>query len=226
MGRPPKYIINIGDIYDDYQCIDIVQEQDGQKRKRYIMKCQICGKEKSMLGATVANHKGTKHKSCGKGLGVSFDRKFYQKWQAMRHRTSPSFWNRENYYDRGINSDAFASFIDFYNAMYDSWKEYTAVYGEDNTSLERVDVNKSYTPDNCCWICLDEQKGNMQKTNYFTVEDISTKEIEYCKNALHYAKTHSDIPDKYIYDLIKYNRTYKNKKFTRITKEEYENHIQ
>lgn len=29
MGRPPKYIIHIGDIYDDYKCIDIIQEPDG-----------------------------------------------------------------------------------------------------------------------------------------------------------------------------------------------------
>lgn len=29
MGRPPKYIINIGDTYDDYKCIKIIQEPDG-----------------------------------------------------------------------------------------------------------------------------------------------------------------------------------------------------
>lgn len=224
MGRPPKYIINIGDVYDDYECIDIVQEEDLQRRKRYIMRCQLCGKEKAMLGSTVAYHRGTKHKSCGKGLGISYDKKFYQRWESMRTRTSPHFWNRKNYYDRGINSDAFASFIDFYNAMYESWKEHVNIYGENNTSLERIDVNKSYTPDNCCWICFDEQKGNKQDTNYFTVENIDTKEIEYCKNARRYTTIHPEIPEKYIYDLLKYNRIYKGKKFTRITKEDYDSH--
>lgn len=224
MGRPPKYIINIGDIYDDYECIDIIQETEGQKRKKYIMKCQKCGKIKSMLGSTVGTHKGTKHKSCGKGLGITYDKYFYERWQSMRTRTSPKFWNRKNYYDRGINSDAFESFIDFYNAMYDSWKAHVAIYGEHNTSLERIDVDKSYSPENCCWICLDEQKGNLQKTNYFTVQDLETGEIEYCKNALQYTYNHPEIPQKYIYDLLKYNRIYKGKKFTKITKQDFEDY--
>lgn len=187
------------------------------------MKCEQCGKEKLMLGATVAAHRGTKHKSCGKGLGVTFDKVFYQRWQSMRFRTSPAFWNRKNYYDRAINSDACESFIDFYNAMYKSWQEHVKIYGEHNTSLERIDVDKSYTPENCCWICLNEQQGNCQKTNYFTVENLETGEIEYCKNAALYSRQHPKLPDKYIYDLLKYNRTYQNKKFTKITKQEYEN---
>ena len=50
MSRPPKYIINIGDIYDDYKCIDIIHETTGQKRKKYIMKSQKSGKVKYMIG--------------------------------------------------------------------------------------------------------------------------------------------------------------------------------
>lgn len=224
MGRPPKYIINIGDIYNDYKCINIIQENDGQKRKKYIMKCQKCGKEKEMLGSTVNAHKGTSHKSCGKGLGITHDKYFYQRWQSMRERTSPNFWNRENYYNRGINSDAFESFIDFYNAMYNSWKKHVAIYGVHDTSLEQIDVDKSYTPENCCWICLDEQKGNLQKTNYFIVQDVKTGEKVYCKNALQYTYDNPEIPHKYIYDLLKYNRTYKGKKFIKITKQEFEDY--
>lgn len=224
MGRPPKYIIKIDDVYDDYKCIDIIQEPNDQRRKKYIMQCQKCGKVKAMLGSTVASHKGTNHRNCGKGLGITYDKYFYARWQSMRQRTSPRFWNKENYYERGINSDAFESFMDFYNAMYPSWVEHVKIYGVHDTSLERKDVNKSYTPENCCWICLDEQKGNLQKTVYFTVENIKTGETEYCKNALQYTYDHKEIPERYIYDLLKYNRTYKNKKFTKITKEEYEDY--
>jgi hypothetical protein len=211
MGRTPKYIINIGDIYDDYKCINIIQEETGQRRKKYIMKCQKCGREKAMLGSTVAYRQGTKHKSCGKGLGISYDKDFYCRWKAMRVRTSPNFWNRKNYYDRGI-----------YNAMYKSWKEHVTIYGVHDTSLERINVDKPYSQENCCWICLDEQKGNMQKTDYFIVENVLTGEKTYCKNALQYTYGHPEIPHKYIYDLLKYNRIYKNKKFTKITKQEFE----
>ena len=218
MGRPAKYVYNICDIVDDYECIGITK--DTNNTTRYIMKCQQCGKTKEMLGATIAQHKGTKHKSCGRGLGVSYDKYFYERWQSMRQRTTPKSIHHEQYYDRGINSDAFASFIDFFNAMYPSWLEHVAQFGAADTSLDRIDVDKSYTPENCRWVCLDEQKGNVQKTVYFTVEDMDTHQIEYHKNALRYA-LYNHLPEKYIHEVINKNRIYKNKRFTRITKEEY-----
>lgn len=221
MGRPAKYIYHIGDVVGDYKCIGITK--DKKNYTRYIMQCQKCGKTKEMLGSTIAANKGVSHKSCGKGLGITFDKVFYERWQSMRQRTSPASVHHTQYYDRGINSDAFESFIDFYNAMYPSWKEHVAIYGEHNTSLERIDVDKSYTPENCTWICLQEQKGNMQKTRYFKTIDIATGEEKYHKNAYKYA-VENNISEKYIYDLLKYERTYAGIKYLPITKQEYEDH--
>lgn len=218
MGRPPKYIIKIGDQYDDYKCISI--QKDEKNYTKYLMKCTKCGKEKLMLGSTVGLRKGTKHKSCGKGLGITHDKVFYERWQSMRARTQKNALQHEYYYDRGINSDAFESFIDFYNALYPSYLEHVKQFGEHDTSLERIDVNKSYTPENCTWICLDEQRGNIQKTIYFTVTDVLTGEIEYCKNANRYALL-NNLPEKYIGEVINNNRTYRGKIYKRITKEEY-----
>ena len=81
-GRPKKYIINLGDVYDDYECIGI--EKDEKNYTRYIMRCQQCGKTKSMLGSTVGLHKGTSHRSCGKGFGTTYDEHFYNRWKSMR----------------------------------------------------------------------------------------------------------------------------------------------
>lgn len=187
------------------------------------MKCQKCGKIKEMLGATIHAQKGTSHKSCGKGFGLSFDADFYHRWESMRQRTSKKSIHREQYYDRGINSDAFESFIDFFNTMYPSWVDHVAHFGVHDTSLDRIDVDKSYTPENCQWVCLDEQKGNMQKTIYFTVEDLSTGTIDYCKNSHRYAFI-NHLPEKYIGEVINKGRVYKNKKYTRITKDKYANY--
>lgn len=183
------------------------------------MKCTKCGKIKEMLGSTIAYGKGINHKSCGKGLGVTYDANFYHRWQSMRQRTTAKSIHSETYYDRGINSDAFASFIDFYNAMYPSWVEHVKRFGVHNTSLERIDVDKSYSPENCCWVCLDEQKGNVQRTLYFKTENLKTGEIEYCKNAHKYSLKHH-LPY-YIQEVINRNGVYKEVRYTRITKEEY-----
>lgn len=220
-GRPTKYSYNINDIVDDYKCIEITTDNKGWMA--YKMQCQICGKEKIMRGSTIALHKGTSHKNCGKGLGVSVNKTFYNRWQSMRARTMPDFWNHQNYYDRGINSDAFASFKDFYDTMYDSWLEHSKKYGEDNTSLERIDVDLPYSPSNCTWICLDEQKGNMQKTIYFTVTDLSDNSVQYYKNANKYCAD-NNLPN-YIGEVINKNGIYKGKQYHRITKEEYQANI-
>lgn len=63
----------------------------------------------------------------------------------------------------------------------------------------------------------------MQKTIYFTVEDLSNRTIEYCKNANRYAFI-NHLPEKYIGEVINKGRVYKNKKYTRITKDEYANY--
>lgn len=77
-------------------------------------------------------------------------------------------------------------------------------------------------PENCRWVCLDEQKGNVQKTIYFTVEDLDTGNIEYHKNALRYC-TERHLPY-YIQEVINKNGIYKNKRYIRISKEEYANY--
>ena len=218
MGRPAKYVYNVGDIVDDYECIEVTKDEKGWTV--YKMKCVKCGKEKIMRGSTIVKHKGTSHKSCGKGLGITYDEYFYKRWQSMRQRTSPNSVHSEQYYERGINSDAFASFIDFFNAMYPSWQEHVAKFGVHDTSLDRIDVDKSYTPENCRWVCLDEQKGNVQKSLYFTVEDLETHEIQYCKNAHKYALL-NNLPPNYVGEVINKGRVYRGKRYTRITKDEY-----
>ena len=180
--RKTGFMIDEDTLYGDFKCIGTIKD-NGFK---YIMKCQKCGKIKHMLKSTIKAKKGLNHKSCGKGLGITYDKDFYNRWQSMRHRTSTKSIHREQYYDRGINSDAFESFIDFYNALYPSWQEHVKRFGVHDTSLDRIDVDKSYTPENCRWVCLDEQKGNMQKTIYFTTEDLDTHNIEYHKNARRY----------------------------------------
>lgn len=66
---------------------------------------------------------------------------------------------------------------------------------------------------------MDEQKGNKQKTVYFKITDLTTNNVEYYKNA-HKYYTENNL-NKYVEELIKYGRTYQNKKYERITKEEY-----
>ena len=109
----------------------------------------------------------------------------------MRSRTTnKNYWAFSEYGGRGINSDEFENFIDFYDLMYESFLIASELYGKENTSLERIDVNKSYSKDNCKWIHIKEQAGNQRRVREF--EAISpTGERYISRNLTKFCKEHN-----------------------------------
>lgn len=179
-GRPRKYIINIGDVVGDYTCIDL--QKDKNNYTIAVMKCNVCGREKIVIPSTFIKAKhGITHKSCGQYLKTK-DKRFYGIWQQMRSRTINSNYEHWDCYGgRGINSDCWKYFIDFYDDMYESYKVACDKIGESKTSLERIDVNGDYCEENCCWISIYDQKGNQRKTVYFEIE-YPDGSVKYFKN--------------------------------------------
>lgn len=160
--------INIGDEFGDYKCTDIVYKDN---EYQYEMQCKICGRKKIMRSSTIRRESGIYHKTgCGKGI-KSKDKIFYSRYTAMKTRTNnPNYEHYDRYGGRGINSDAFECFIDFYDSMYDSFKELSDKIGPNNVSLERINSNGNYNEENCIWIDKSLQQSNTSKNIYFTVE--------------------------------------------------------
>lgn len=185
-GRPKLLDINIGDEFGDLRCINIIiNENTGYTN--YIMQCTKCGRTKSMLSSTIRLKRGITHKACGRGIKTK-DPIFYDRWEAMRTRTTnPNYEHANCYIERGINSDEFENFIDFYDSMYSSFIEKSNEIGKNNTSLERIDPNGNYTKENCIWIHKNEQQGNQRKTVKFIVTFPDGHEEEH-KNVLKFAK--------------------------------------
>ena len=182
-------MLEIGQVYDDLLCVEKVPND--KYMNEYRMRCTVCGREKNMIDHTVFKHCGTTHKACGKGL-KTLDPVFYDRWQAMRTRTTNSNYHATHRYkDRGIDSEEFKYFIDFYDAMYDSYVEACERIGDPhNVSLERKDINKSYTKENCEWIDKHDQPKNTCKTTHFTAIDPDGNVYENCSNLTEFAREH------------------------------------
>lgn len=167
-GRPKIYNIEIGEIIGDYKCVGTIKDEHNYTK--YIMECLKCGRRKNVLGSTFKKVKhGIYHSSCGQYIKTK-NKKFYESWCAMRTRTNnPNYAHYKDYGGRGINSDCWEYFIDFYDDMYDSYLKACKEIGEKNLSLERKDVNKNYCKENCCWIHIKDQKGNQRKTVNFEI---------------------------------------------------------
>ncbi|MEK4841436.1 hypothetical protein [Bacillus sp. FSL L8-0152] len=55
----------------------------------------------------------------------------------------------------------------FVKDMYENYLKHVEKYGEENTTLERVDVNGDYTPENCIWATRKIQNNNNRKVKKY-----------------------------------------------------------
>jgi hypothetical protein len=153
-------------------------------KKSYYWICQCeCGTEKSVL---VANLTSSKSLSCGcLALELAAQRekthgkcgtRIYRLWSSMKTRCTNQKEQAYKFYGaRGIKvcDKWMNSFEAFYADMGDPPHEHS--------SIERIDVNGDYCPENCIWIDFAKQAFN--KTNSLIVEYCGEKKCvaEWCQ---------------------------------------------
>lgn len=111
----------------------------------------------------------TKHKKCGHRL--------YTIWQGMKNRCyNTRAEPYQNYGDRGIIvCDEWKSdFMTFYNwAINNGYR--------DNLTIDRVDNNKNYSPDNCRWTNSKMQNRNTRHIRNITINNETQCLSELCE---------------------------------------------
>ena len=146
--------------------------------KYYLCKCD-CGKIKSISGSHLSTGSS---KSCGcKVAEKTIERntthslsktRLYHIWIGMKERClNPNSHAFKNYGGRGIHicNEWLNDFVEFYK-----WS--IANGYSDDLTIERIDVNGNYEPQNCTWISLSEQNKNKRNVIYITINGI-TKSI-------------------------------------------------
>ena len=131
------------------------------KRRRWECVCD-CG------NVTVVNQDNLRRgntKSCGclslekltkhDGTGT----RLHNIWRVMRNRVSENNRDHKKYYDKGVKvCDEWQDFAEFRKWALDNG------YTEDLT-IDRIDANKDYQPDNCRWVTMSVQNYNKTLDN-------------------------------------------------------------
>lgn len=99
----------------------------------------------------------------------------YDCWVNMKQRCQNPKSKEFIYYGgRGIRvCDSWKSFKNFYASM-----------GEmpEGSSIERIDVNGDYKPENCKWISRKLQSRNTRITKKVTIDNLEKPLVEWCEN--------------------------------------------
>lgn len=133
------------------------------KNKRWFWECLCdCGNRTTVYPNQVIRGKTT---SCGCNRSRTFtemhtrhgmsDTRIYRIWKDMRRRCNPLDAHHSHHYgDRGIR--VCKEWLDF-NVFYD-WSVSNGY--TDSMSIERIDFDGNYCPENCKWILVKEQPFN------------------------------------------------------------------
>lgn len=189
-----KINVKIGDKYNKLTIIeDIGYHVTSGGNKLRLMKCECeCGNK---VEVTLNQLRSNKTVSCGcfnlEKAGKHFikhnlsNTRIYRIWKDMLRRcNNPNRRNYKDYGGRGIEvcKEWSDDFMNFYSWSIDNGYN-------DGLTIERVNVNRNYEPDNCEWITSFQQKSNTRKQKEFLAISPDGKEYTV-KVQTHFAVEH------------------------------------
>lgn len=178
-----------------YNMLTVIKRLPNNSSGATVWECQCeCGR---ITKVRSSNLKNGNVKSCGclkhRSTSTTHNKsntKLYGIWNAMKQRCyNPNYHAYKNYGGRGIIicDDWVNSFNNFYNwAINNGYQE--------GLSIERINVDDNYYPNNCTWITLAQQAQNRRSCHMFCYNNKKQNLTQWCNElGLDYKLVHNRI---------------------------------
>ena len=178
LNHTPRFEDLTGEIFGRLTVVGVDNRQLRKDGRGFLVywKCHCeCGKEKVVLGADL---KSGKTKSCGcyniekiiqrsKTHGLSHG-KIYNVWRGIKQRCFyPNHKDYKNYGGRGVTM--YPAWINDFQSFYDYVSKLPR-FGEKGYSLDRINNDGNYEPDNLRWATSKEQSRNTSRNVFVEYE--------------------------------------------------------
>jgi len=149
----------------------VLEETDRTKsgKRRFLCKCD-CGNIKAICMSNLVTKNTTScgcyQNECRKSNRLKHGMRhtrLWQEWSRMKWRTDKRYPYHKDYYDRGI------AVCDEWESDFTSFAKWALSNGyDDSLTIDRIDNNEGYSPDNCRWVNMTIQNRN-KTDNLFLV---------------------------------------------------------
>lgn len=157
--------------------LTVIKYVYSDKHYNAVWQCQCkCGNIVEVRGDMLRNG-NTKSCGCLCTTHHKSNTRLYHTWQQAKDRCYNK--NNKDYQDYGGRGIAVCQeWKDDFIAFYD-WATENGY--RDDLTLNRVDVNSNYTPDNCRWLTIKQQNRNKRNNKNYTINGETKCLAEWCE---------------------------------------------